>query len=163
VKCAKVDNATLIQIEEMPELNTSLPSLHGIAHWRNGPAPDELGLAGKPVLVHFFSSGCPLCREGAPTIDRLCATFAPTGLVVIGAYQPRQDSAATLADAERECDLHVGSTHACALDTGGILAARFENLWPPAYYVYDRGHRLRHYQMGNSNLEALENIIQRYM
>jgi hypothetical protein len=49
------------------------------------------------------------------------------------------------------------------LDTGGILAARFENLWPPAYYVYDRGHRLRHYQMGNSNLEALDAIIQRYM
>jgi thiol-disulfide isomerase/thioredoxin len=147
----------------MAVLNTPLPSFHGVAHWRNGPAPTEAELAGKPVLVHFFSSGCPLCGKGMPTVRQLHATYAPAGLVVVGAFQLRQDVAATLADAERECDRHVGSGHPCAVDIEGILAARFGNLWPPAYYVYDRSHRLRHYQMGNSNLESLDAIIQRCM
>lgn len=146
---------------KVPELNTPLPSFDGVAHWRNGPAPAVFDIADKPVLVHFFSSGCPLCREGVPAIRRMHATFSPDGLVVVGAYQPRQDIAATLADAERECDLHVSPTHPCALDADGILAARFGNSWPPAYYVYDRGHRLRHYQMGNWNLDALGTVIQR--
>jgi hypothetical protein len=154
------NNASLIQAEEMPSLNSSLPGFDGVAHWRNGPAPTETALAGKPLLVHFFSSGCPLCREGMPVIRRLHATYASAGLMVVGAYQPRQDVRASLADAERECDLHIGPTHACALDADGVLASRFENTWPPAYYVYDRSHRLRHYQMGNWNLEAIGGIIQ---
>jgi thiol-disulfide isomerase/thioredoxin len=144
----------------MPQLNSSLPSLDGVAHWRNAPAPREGELAGKPVLVHFFSSGCPLCHEGMPAVRRLHTAYSPTGLVVVGAYQPRQDTVTSLADAERECDLHVGPAHPCAMDVDGILATRFGNEWPPAYYIYDRGHRLRHYQMGNWNLEALGAIIQ---
>ena len=144
----------------MPHLNSSLPGFDGVSHWRNGPAPREADLAGNPVLVHFFSSGCPLCQEGMPAVRRLHAAFAPAGLIVVGAFQPRHDGNASLADAERECDVHVGPTHACAVDTRGILAARFENEWPPAYYVYDRSHLLRHYQMGNWNLEALDAVVQ---
>jgi thiol-disulfide isomerase/thioredoxin len=147
----------------MPQLSSSLPSFDGVSHWRNGPAPTEADLDGKPVLVHFFSSGCPLCRDGMPVIRRLHATYSAAGLMVVGAFQPRQDVKASLADAERECDLHVGPTHACALDAGGILAARFENTFPPAYYVYDRSHHLRHYQMGNWNLEAIGGIIKASM
>ena len=144
----------------MPQLDSLLPSFDGVSLWRNGPAPTEADLAGRPVLVHFFSRSCPLCREGIPTVRRLHAKFAPAGLAVIGAYQPRVDAASTTADAERECDLHIGPTHPCALDSGGILAARFGNAWPPAYYVYDRDHRLRHYQMGNWNLEGLAAIVE---
>jgi thiol-disulfide isomerase/thioredoxin len=144
----------------VPQVNTILPSFDGVPLWRNGPAPADSDLAGKPLLVHFFSSGCPLCREGMPAVRRLHATFAPAGLVVVGAYQPQPDTKPTTADAERECDLHVGPTHACALDVEGVLAARFGNEWTPAYYVYDRSHRLRHYQMGNWNLDAIAAIIE---
>jgi thiol-disulfide isomerase/thioredoxin len=147
----------------VPHLNSPLPSFDGVSQWRNALPPTERQLADKPVLVHFFSSGCPLCREGMPVVRRLHATYAAAGLIVVGAFQPRLDSAATLADAERECDLHIGPTHACALDADGILTARFENTYPPAYYVYDRSHHLRHYQMGNWNLDAIGGIIQGFM
>jgi thiol-disulfide isomerase/thioredoxin len=146
--------------KEMPHLNSPLPSFDGVSHWRNGPAPTKIQLAGKPVLLHFFSSGCPLCHEGMPVVRRIHAAYASRGLIVIGAYQPRQNVKASLADAERECDLHIGPTHACALDADGTLAERFGNEWSPAYCVYDRSNRLRHYQMGNWNLKALDAIIQ---
>ena len=112
------------------------------------------------MLVHFFSSGCPLCREGMPAVRRLRATFGGDSLAVVGAFQPRPDANATVAEAERECDELACSAHACALDIDGVLAARFGNQWAPAYYVFDRGHRLRHYQMGNWNLDAIAAIIE---
>jgi hypothetical protein len=46
------------------------------------------------------------------------------------------------------------------LDVAGVLAARFGNEWAPAYYVYDRSHRLRHYQMGNWNLDGIAAVIE---
>jgi thiol-disulfide isomerase/thioredoxin len=143
----------------MPQLGSMLPSFEGVPSWRYGPPPEAVDLEGKPVLVHFFSSGCPLCREGMPVIRRLHAAFAPRGLVVVGAYQPRPDAKAAPGDAGRESDLHIGPTHACALDDDGVLAKRFENEWAPGYYIYDRSHFLRHYQMGNWNLDELAALI----
>lgn len=95
-----------------------------------------------------------------PFIRRLHAAFAPRGLTIVGAYQPRADAKAMPGDAERECDLHIGPTYACALDDEGVLAKRFGNDWPPAYYVYDRGHRLRHYQMGNWQIEDFTTLVE---
>lgn len=144
----------------MPQLNSVVPPFDGVPRWRNGPAPAASDLAGRAVLVHFFSSGCPLCREGMPVVRSLGATFGADSLAVVGAFQPRPDAIATVAEAERECDELACSTHACAMDVDGVLAARFGNKWAPAYYIFDRGHRLRHYQMGNWNLDALAAIIE---
>ena len=144
----------------MPQLDSLLPSFDGVPLWRSGPAPTASDLAGKAVLVHFFSSGCPLCREGMPAVDLLRASYESSGLVVVGAYQPRPDAKATAAEAVRECDASVRPTHVCALDVAGVLAQRFGNEWAPAYYVYDRSHRLRHYQMGNWNLDGIAAVIE---
>jgi thiol-disulfide isomerase/thioredoxin len=147
--------------DRVPQLNSLLPSFEGVPQWRNGEAPAQNDIAGKPVLVHFFSSGCPLCREGMPAVLRLGAAYELSGLVVIGAYQPRPEAQASIADAERECDLHVGPAHRCAVDSAGVLSARFGHTWAPAYYVYDRAHRLRHVQEGNWALESLAAVIER--
>jgi thiol-disulfide isomerase/thioredoxin len=140
-------------------INSPLPSLDGVAAWRSA-RPSAGELAGNPVLVHFFSSGCALCHDGMPLVAEWRAHFAPRGLVVIAVYQPRSDIESTLADIGRECAAIVGSAHACAVDIRGVLAARFGNEWPPAYYVYDRSHRLRHFQMGNWHIERMAAVIE---
>ncbi|HKW45782.1 MAG TPA: TlpA disulfide reductase family protein [Candidatus Eremiobacteraceae bacterium] len=145
----------------MAQLGSMLPSFEGVPRWRNGSAPVQRDIAGKPVLVHFFSSGCPLCGEGLPVVLRLGAALAPVGLVIIGAYQPRNDVHAQAADADRECDVQIGTAHRCAADVDGILKLRFGHTWPPAYYVYDRAHRLRHFQEGNWELETMAAAVER--
>ena len=145
----------------MPELGSLLPSFDGVSQWRGGAAPADADLAGKAVFVHFFSSGCPLCSEGMTVVRRVREEFAASGLVVIGAYQPRPDGNATDDEAESMCDTFVRGEYRCAADSSGVLAARFGHRWAPAYYVFDRAHRLRHFQEGNWNLEALDEAIKR--
>jgi thiol-disulfide isomerase/thioredoxin len=145
----------------MPDLGSLLPSFDGVPRWPVGGAPAENDLAGKAALVHFFSSGCPLCTEGMPVVHRVREAFAPSDLVVIGVFQPRNEHKATEADAENVVDNVVHGAHRCALDLEGVLTARFGHQWAPSYYVFDRAHRLRHFQEGNWNLDALHEIIQR--
>lgn len=147
----------------MSDLGSLLPSFDGVPRWRVGGAPAEADLAGKAVFVHFFSSGCPLCSEGMPVVNRVREAFASPGLVVIGVYQPRPDNSATEAEAEQVCDRIVHGAHRCAADASGVLAQRFGHTWAPAYYVFDRMHRLRHIQEGNWNLDALDEVIKRTM
>ncbi len=142
-----------------PRLGSALPSLDCSAPWLTQP-PDRANLTGKPVVVHFFSSDCPLCDEGAHRIARWISSLAPMGLVVIGAFQPRHDTPASQAEALAECARHSrNAAHACVADCTGELAARFGNEWWPAYFVYDRAHRLRHYQMGNDGLDRLDALL----
>jgi thiol-disulfide isomerase/thioredoxin len=145
----------------VPDLGSPLPSFDGVPRWLSGRAPAEADLAGKAVLVHFFSSGCPLCSEGMPAVHRVREAFETAGLVVIGVYQPRAEFTATESEAEKVCDRIVHGAHRCAADALGVLAARFGHRWAPAYYVYDRAHRRRHFQEGNWHVDALDEVIQR--
>lgn len=143
-----------------PRLGAALPSLACDAPWFEHAPPDETSLRGRAVVVHFFSSNCPLCDEGARHIARWVADYAATGLVVIGAFQPRRDAVSTSADAMAECERYCRiARHPCAADAPGELSARFGNEWWPAYFVYDAAHRLRHYQMGNEDMSRLDAVV----
>ncbi len=39
---------------------------------------------GKPVLLEFWATWCPPCREAIPGIEKLHETYASKGLVVLG-------------------------------------------------------------------------------
>lgn len=115
---------------------------------------------GRAVLVHFFSSDCPLCDEGARRIAAWIEEFRESGLVVVGAFQPRRDVASTSADALAKCEHHCRiAPHPCAADAAGVLSQRFGSEWWPAYFVYDAAHRLRHHQMGNEAMERLDSVV----
>jgi thiol-disulfide isomerase/thioredoxin len=143
-----------------PHLGAALPSLACDAPWFQSTAPDALSIRGQAVVVHFFSSDCPLCDDGARHVARWIAEFGAIGLVVVGAFQPRRDVASTSADAMTECERYWRiAPHPCVADAAGELSKRFGNEWWPAYFVYDAAHRLRHYQMGNDGMQRLDSIV----
>jgi len=39
---------------------------------------------GKPVLIDFWATWCPPCREAIPAIEKLHKTYSSKGLVVLG-------------------------------------------------------------------------------
>lgn len=142
------------------KLGDHLPSLADATAWLNGPPkPGELSDA--PVLLHFWSSDCPLCHEGAHAIARWRLRFAGSGLVTIAIYQLRPDQILDASAAEFEARELMHLDHPCALDGSGAIARRFDSTYPPGYYLFDRSHELRHRQMGNAELERLEAIIDR--
>ena len=117
------------------------------------PAP------GTPLFVHFWSSGCPLCHEGAPSIHALRERFP--SLAVIAVYQPRPDETPDRAAIARDAATLMRIDYPCAVDAAGALARAFDNPYAPGYYLFDADRRLRHRQMGNAGFDALGEILER--
>jgi alkyl hydroperoxide reductase subunit AhpC/thiol-disulfide isomerase/thioredoxin len=136
-----------------------LPDLGGVSHWTNGePKAEEL--AGKPLLVHFWSVSCHICHDVAAEVAAWQAEYGPRGLAVVGVHQPRGpqelDVAAVTADALGP----MGITWPCAVDNEHALVRRFENQFVPAYYLFDANGKLVHRQAGDRGFERLHAKIE---
>ena len=70
-------------------LNTPLPDLSGATDWINGPL-DYAGLAGRPLLVYFWSASCHLCHETLPTIAAWRERYGRHGVQFVAIHVPRQ-------------------------------------------------------------------------
>ena len=143
-------------------MRSPLPSFAGVADWLNGE-PSTEALAGKPVLVHFWSLSCYLCHDTAAQVAQWRDTYAAQGLQVIAIHQPRSaeelDHAKVQADAAGEMAL----TQPCAVDNEHTIVDRFENQFVPAFYVFNREHQLRHFQAGGQGLERIVTAIERVL
>ncbi|MBD5634042.1 MAG: TlpA family protein disulfide reductase [Candidatus Eremiobacteraeota bacterium] len=144
-------------------MRSPLPSLDGVGTWLNGDAPSEESLAGKPVLVHFWSVSCYICHDVAKQVAEWRDRFGPLGLEVIAIHQPRGpeelDHARVGADARGE----MGLSQPCALDDEHTLVDRFQNQFVPAYYVFNRNHELRHFQAGDKGYDRIVTAIERVL
>ncbi len=55
---------------------------------------DLASYAGKPMMLMFFTEGCPFCRKAAPFIETMNKKYSPKGLGVIGICVEDEASAA---------------------------------------------------------------------
>ncbi len=72
------------------------PGPAGVGTRVNRPAPDFAltlfsgeqialsGLRGKPVVINFWASWCPPCREEAPTLEKVWRAYKDKGVAFIG-------------------------------------------------------------------------------
>jgi thiol-disulfide isomerase/thioredoxin len=133
---------------------SELPSLDGVANWING-APKAEELAGKPLLVHFWSVSCYMCHDVAEEVAKWQAEYGPRDLVVIGVHQPRGPEELDVQKVTADALGAMGISWPCAIDNAHALVKRFENQFVPAYYVFDRDHKLVHRQAGDRGFERL--------
>jgi thiol-disulfide isomerase/thioredoxin len=137
---------------------SDLPSLDG-APWVDGVAATPERLAGKPVLVHFWSISCSICHDVAAEVARWRAEYGPRGLEVVSVHQPRGpqelDAQAVTADAKGP----MAIAWPCAIDGAHAIVRRFANQFVPAYYVFDADHKLVHRQAGDRGFERLHEKI----
>ena len=141
-------------------MRSPMPSLDGVADWANGGQPSAQALAGRPVLVHFWSTSCHICHDVAGVVAGWRAAYAPRGLVLIAVHQPRGpaelDVAKVVADAHGEMQI----SQPLAVDNEHTLVDAFQNEFVPAYYLFDRNHELVHRQAGDRGFERLEAKIE---
>jgi len=136
-----------------------LPDLGGAAAWINGGEPKAEELAGKPLLVHFWSITCSICHDVAAEVAKWQAEYGPRGLQVIAVHQPRGPEELDVAKVAADAAETMAITWPCAIDNEHALVGRFENQFVPAYYVFDRDHKLVHRQAGDRGFERLHDKI----
>ncbi len=104
----------------------------------------RLGLgnyAGRPVIVNFWASWCPPCREEAPLLVQL-ARRAPQGLAVVGIlYQDTAENAQRFVD-------EFGVPYATLLDPQGTAAIDYGLTGIPETFFIDRTGMIRAHQVG---------------
>jgi thiol-disulfide isomerase/thioredoxin len=135
-----------------------LPSLEGVSTWIGG-APSDEELAGKPVLVHVWSVSCSICHDVAAEVARWQAEYGPRGLEVIGIHQPRGPEELDVDRVTRDATTEMKIAWPTAIDNEHTLVRRFENQFVPAYYVFDRDHKLVHRQAGDRGFDRLHDKI----
>jgi peroxiredoxin len=68
----------------MPELEAGSPAPALELNTPDGTAVSLADLAGKWVVLDFWASWCPDCREEFPAVKELYAEFAPKGVALVG-------------------------------------------------------------------------------
>ena len=136
------------------------------------PAPDFtlLSLAGPPVslheqqgkvvLVNFWTTWCPPCREEMPALQRAYENLADEGLMVLGVNWTQVDN---LADVEAFV-AELGLTFPILLDTESLVSEdRYQVLGLPTSVLIGRDGTVRAIRIGILDLPELESTLQVFL
>ena len=146
-------------------IGTPMPSLDGATEWLRGSAEEVFKeTEGRPVLIHFWSLSCSMCKENMPRVAAWRERYAPAGLRLIAIHMPRYP-ADTDVDAVREAVGKYGITEPQAIDNEHKLRDAFQNEkgYVPAYYLFDEQHKLKAFAAGEYGTKVMEPALERML
>jgi thiol-disulfide isomerase/thioredoxin len=129
------------------------PAPHFRAKALDGQQFNNQSVKGKVVLLEFWTTWCPYCREEQSLVDLVTHEFAGKGLIVlaIDVAESKKTVKKYLEDNPRAC--HIVLTE----DTN--LAAMYEAKSYPIYVVIDRDGNLAGIQRGAGGEDALRHLL----
>ena len=131
-----------------------------------GPAPDfhltlfedgELRLSdlrGQVILLNFWASWCPPCRDEAPDLHALHSDFNEAGLTIIG-INILESSRAKALDFIAE----FGLSYPNGEDTGQFIAQRYRVEAPPESFLIDQTGQIQRFVLGAINYDDMSRSI----
>lgn len=140
-------------------LRTEMPEITGITEWVNGEVKSS-ELAGKPVLVHFWSISCEMCKESLPEINQMRKDLPR--LQFVGIHMPRME-ADTDSEKVKETITKYNLEHPQGIDNEHRVVDAFENEYVPAFYLFDGNGLLRHRSAGEKALSMLHKPLERVL
>lgn len=145
----------------MMKLRSEMPELEGETAWLNGEVSKSDLVGEKPTLIHFWSISCHLCKEAMPEVNNFRDKYKDE-LNVVAVHMPRSEKDLDLNDIKEVAAEH-GITQPIFVDSKMKLTDAFENQYVPAYYVFDKDGKLRHFQAGGSGMKMLEKRVNRVL
>lgn len=146
-------------------IGTEMPSLEGATGWFNATgAGAEAEAKGRPVLVHFWSLSCGICKDNLPRVAGWRDGRAEQGLRVIAVHMPRYE-ADTDVEGVRDAVALYGIAEPCAVDNEHKLKEAFQNEqgFVPAYYLFDAEGKLRGFAAGERGLNMIGPALERLL
>lgn len=138
------------------------PSLAGTGPWINSAPLTLAGLAGKVVLVDFWTYSCINCVRAIPYVRAWAQKYRDAGLVVIGVHTPEFAFEKLPANVERAVhDMHID--YPVVLDNDYSIWRAFDNHYWPAHYFIDARGRVRHSHFGEGDYDQSERVIQQLL
>jgi thiol-disulfide isomerase/thioredoxin len=133
--------STLISYFRAPKLQSDiLPDIDAVLIDGNKFVRQEA--EGKPLIVHFWATWCPVCKTEASTIQSLSKTYQ----VLTVAVQSGSDEELRSYMDENGYDFSVVN------DREGVLAERFNVEVFPTTFIYDSSGRLKFTEVGYTTL-----------
>lgn len=146
-------------------IGTPMPSLEGATEWLTGSAQEALQDAkDHPVLIHFWSLSCGMCKENLPRVAEWRDNYRDAGLRVIAVHMPRYPQDTDVL-AVRETAKTYGISEPTAIDNEHKMRDSFQNEkgYVPAYYLFDDQHKLKSFAAGEYGVKVMEPAIQRML
>ena len=146
-------------------IGTPMPSLEGATEWLSSSAAEALADAdGHPVLIHFWSLSCGMCKENLPTVAEWRTKYGPAGLRTIAVHMPRYPADTDVA-AVREAVMSYNITGPGAIDNEHKLRDAFQNEhgYVPAYYLFDDQHKLKSFAAGEYGTKVMGPALERLL
>lgn len=143
------------------KLRSEMPELVGEVAWLNGKVTKADLVGKKPTLIHFWSISCHLCKEAMPEVNSFRDKYKDE-LNVVAVHMPRSEKDLDLEEIKIIAENH-GITQPIFVDSKMKLTDAFENQYVPAYYVFDKDGKLRHFQAGGSGMKMLEKRVNRVL
>ncbi|WP_313891440.1 thioredoxin-like domain-containing protein [Psychrobacillus sp.] len=136
--------------EELPEFPRNL-------EWINGSIRKGQVGGGVPILVHFWSVSCSLCKDGMSSIHKWKEQYE-NDLVIIAVHMPRTKEDVNV-QLVRTLAQQFKIDHPICLDDELVMTKKFQNRIVPAFYLFDKNGLMRHYQSGEQGMWMLEKRI----
>lgn len=141
------------------KLYERMPELNGATVWLNGRYEKADLIGEKPTLIHFWSISCHLCKEAMPYMNNFRSRYKDR-LNIMAVHMPRSEDDFDLQKIEKVAAEH-NITYPIFIDGDLILNDAFGNQYVPAYYVFDKGGQLRHFQSERSGMGLLKKRVDR--
>jgi hypothetical protein len=137
----------------------SLPGFDGATGWLNSDPLTPAGLAGRVVLVNFWTFTCVNWLRQLPYLRAWHTKYASLGLVLIGVHTPEFGFEQNVDNVVR----HVHERrieYPVAIDSEYAVWSAFANHYWPALYFADADGRIRHHHFGEGESQRSEMVIQ---
>jgi thiol-disulfide isomerase/thioredoxin len=110
---------------------------------------------GSVVLLQFWTTWCPVCRQDQPAVETVSSEFAAQGLVVLAVdvHEPEATVRQYLQQRPRSCPI--------VLTQDTDLVAKYRPHSFPLYVVVDREGNVAGTQNGSGGEESLRRLLRR--
>ena len=123
--------------------DTEIPALEGVT--LRGVPVNKVIVRGAPLMIHFWGTWCPVCRQEADNIGRVARHYPVLTVAV------NSGSAAEIESWMKR----KGVDYPVLNDPSGNLARRFNVEIFPTTFIYDSGGKLKFVETGYSTTLGL--------